>query len=110
MAKREDIRSYTSTELLEMLARGEDESDWEAVRAKTEEQLEADIASDPDWADIPHDWYKDAELVDPRKKKLMSLRLDADVVDWFKAQGDGYQTKMNAVLKAFVEAQRKHNL
>jgi uncharacterized protein (DUF4415 family) len=35
------------------------------------------------------------------------LRIDADVLDWFKAQGRGFQTHMNAVLRAYVEAQRK---
>ena len=39
----------------------------------------------------------------PRKSSI-SLRVDADVLEWFKAQGDGYQTRMNAVLKAFRDA------
>lgn len=37
-------------------------------------------------------------------KALVSLRLDQDVLDWFKAQGPGYQTRINAVLKAFRDA------
>ncbi len=37
-------------------------------------------------------------------KTLISLRVDADVLAWFKAQGAGYQTRMNAVLRAFKEA------
>jgi uncharacterized protein (DUF4415 family) len=37
-------------------------------------------------------------------KASISLRLDADVLDWFKAQGQGYQTRMNAVLRAFRDA------
>lgn len=37
-------------------------------------------------------------------KALVSLRLDQDVLDWFKAQGAGYQTRINAVLKAFRDA------
>ena len=37
-------------------------------------------------------------------KALISLRVDADVLAWFKAQGVGYQTRMNAVLRAFKEA------
>jgi len=35
-------------------------------------------------------------------KQLLSLRLDADVVRWFKAQGEGYQTRINAALRAYV--------
>ncbi|MGQ0524379.1 MAG: BrnA antitoxin family protein [Betaproteobacteria bacterium] len=37
-------------------------------------------------------------------KASISLRVDADVLEWFKAQGPGYQTKINAVLRAFKEA------
>jgi uncharacterized protein (DUF4415 family) len=37
-------------------------------------------------------------------KSLVSLRLDQDVLEWFKAQGSGYQTRMNAVLRAFRDA------
>jgi len=36
-------------------------------------------------------------------KASISLRVDADVLEWFKAQGAGYQTRMNAVLRAFKE-------
>ncbi len=105
--KEPDIRRYTAEQLREMRARGEDRSDWAAVMAKTEEELEADIASDPDWADIPYDWIKDAVLVRPNiPKKLLSVRLDPDIIAWFKSQGRGYQTKMNAVLRAYVHAQQ----
>jgi uncharacterized protein (DUF4415 family) len=40
------------------------------------------------------------------KKALLSLRVDADVIDWFKAQGAGYQSRMNALLRAFMEAHK----
>jgi uncharacterized protein (DUF4415 family) len=56
---------------------------------------------------VPADWYKGAELVMPRRKQLITLRLDPDVVEWFRRQGAGYQTKINAVLRAFVGAQRR---
>jgi len=77
------------------------------VRAKTEEELERDIASDPDWKDVPRDWYKNAEVVTPTTKKLLSLRLDADVVDWFKQRGPGYQTRINAVLRTFMQQKKR---
>ncbi len=38
------------------------------------------------------------------KKALLSLRIDADVIDWFRKQGAGYQSRMNALLRAFMEA------
>lgn len=40
-------------------------------------------------------------------KTSISLRVDADVLEWFKAQGPGYQTRINAVLRAFKDASRK---
>ena len=40
------------------------------------------------------------------KKSLLSLRIDADVIEWFKAQGAGYQSRMNALLRAFMEAHK----
>lgn len=102
MTNGEDIRRYTADELRAMRARGESQTDWAAVHAKTEEELERDIANDPDWAGIPEDWYKDAVLV-PGRKRLVSLRLDDDVLTWFRAQGRGYQTRINLVLRTYME-------
>ena len=39
----------------------------------------------------------------PIRKRQMTLRLDSDVIDWFKSQGNGYQTRMNALLRAYME-------
>jgi uncharacterized protein (DUF4415 family) len=44
----------------------------------------------------------------PRPKTHMNLRIDADVVEWFKRSGRGYQTRINAVLRAYVQAHRHH--
>lgn len=107
MTNDEKIVRYSVTELRAMRERGESQTDWDRVRAKTEEELERDIASDPDWAEIPHDWRKSAELIMPAPKQLLSLRLDQDVVQWFRDQGPGYQTRINAVLRAFVQEQTK---
>lgn len=102
-----NIRRYSADELRAMIARGESKSDWQALRNMTEEELEASITADPDWKDVPADWYKDAVPVIPGPKQLLSLRLDPDVVEWFRAQGAGYQTRMNAVLRAYVKARQK---
>ena len=47
-----------------------------------------------------------AKLVMPAGKRQVTLRIDADVLDWFRAQGKGYQRQTNAVLRAYVAAQR----
>lgn len=73
------------------------QTDWERVKAAPDHEGEQEI-------DV--DWSK-ARLVDPEPKKLISLRIDADIVDFFKQQGKGYQTRMNAVLRAYMEAVEK---
>jgi uncharacterized protein (DUF4415 family) len=42
----------------------------------------------------------------PPGKTLLSLRVDSDVVEWFRAQGRGYQSRMNALLRAYMDAHR----
>ncbi len=106
MASEGNIKRYTIEEIQARRANGESLTDWRRLDTMTEAALEAAIASDPDWKDIPADWYTDAVLVTP-PKQLLSLRLDADIIAWFRAQGTGYQTRMNAVLRAYMAAAHK---
>ena len=46
-------------------------------------------------------------LDSPPTKTLLSLRVDSDVVEWFRAQGRGYQSRMNALLRAYMDAHRQ---
>jgi uncharacterized protein (DUF4415 family) len=57
---------------------------------------------------LPDAFWKEAVLVRPGElhKKLLSLRIDPDVIDWFRSQGPGYQTRMNAVLRRYMQAQK----
>ena len=43
----------------------------------------------------------------PITKKQLTLRLDSDLIEWFKEQGQGYQTKMNALLRAYMEERKR---
>jgi uncharacterized protein (DUF4415 family) len=79
-----------------------DKSDWARVDAMTEEELERAIASDPD-SDPPVDWTKPPIVIHPRKESV-HLRVDPDVLAWFRKQGRGYLTRMNAVLRAYMDA------
>jgi uncharacterized protein (DUF4415 family) len=106
--KQGNIVSCSAEELKAMVERGEDQTDWARVDALTEMQLEAAIASDPAWADIPRDWYEHATPYYPKEhKKQVTLRIDPDILDWFKRQGRGYQTRINTALRAFVEAHER---
>lgn len=77
-------------------------TDWDALRRA--EALGLEPEQDDDEFEV--DWTR-AELVTPEPKKAISLRVDPDVLAFFKSQGAGYQTRMNAVLRAWMEAQIK---
>jgi uncharacterized protein (DUF4415 family) len=51
-------------------------------------------------------WFRHAKIVLPEQKQAVSLRLDRDVLEWFKRRGKGYQTRINAALRTFVDSQR----
>ena len=64
---------------------------------------------DIDYSDIPEldkDFFKSATLVLPEPKTTMTIRLDQQVLEWFKAKGPGYQTRINALLRAYMEAHK----
>lgn len=81
-------------------------TDWDKVERQTDEEIAANVAADPDAAPLlDQDWIARAETIS-RGKKLISIRLDQDVIDFFRSNGKNYQTRMNAVLRAYVEAHR----
>jgi len=94
-----NVRTYTLSQLRRMKGR----TDWKRLREMTDEEIEKSIANDPDWAEFRDiDWSK-AEIVIPVKKKAISIRVDEDVLDYFKRSGAGYQRRINAVLRSFVQ-------
>jgi len=87
------------------LERRKSETDWARLDALTDEQIEESIKNDPDWSD---NWnWGSAVLVIPPKKKAISIRVDEDVLDYFKKEGTGYQRRMNAVLRSYMQQKRK---
>jgi uncharacterized protein (DUF4415 family) len=106
MRKGEHIKTYTADEIRAMRRRGEDRTDWAKVDAMTEADLERAIAEDEDERDLEPEWTR-AQLVLPRPKQSVHLRLDPEVVEFFKAGGKGHITRMQAVLRAYVEAQKR---
>ena len=76
-------------------------ADLEAELAALEKKSDADI----DLTDIPEvvDWSSAERGRFYRPvKQLLSVRLDADVIAWFRASGEGYQTRINAALREYV--------
>ncbi|GAI53585.1 unnamed protein product, partial [marine sediment metagenome] len=72
-------------------------TDWVRLRKQAEGEI--------DYSDIPETdekFWADAELVIPERKVHLSIRLDEDIVEWFKQFGRGYQTRINAVLRSYI--------
>ena len=85
----------------EKFTKVESKTDWERVEQMTDEQI--------DTSDIPPldaSFFENAEIRMPKPKQTVTIRLDDDVVEWFKAGGKGYQTRINAVLKMYVSSQK----
>ena len=83
-----------------------DRTDWARVRALTDDDIAAAVAADPDAAPLHSEaWLlRNSVLILPDPKVPTSIRLERGAVDWFKAQGPRYQTRMNAVLKSYAVA------
>jgi len=82
-------------------------TDWSCVDALTDEQIAEAAGDDPDAAPIlDADWFASAVLVVPRSKEQISIRLDRDVLEHFR-QYPRYQTRINAILRAAMEHEKK---
>ncbi len=89
---RKDIRRYSADELKRMRARD-----------KTNTRADAPVHK------IDEDFWKNARVVmPPRGKTAVNIRVDNDVLAWFRKQGSGHLSRMNAVLRSYVEAHRKN--
>ncbi len=105
MEKSENIVRYTAEELQAMREQGLSQTDLARIDAMTEEELQKAIENDPDAALTPEQW--DSLILDPPlNKEPISLKIDADVIAWFKSTGKGYQTRINSILRSYMKAHR----
>ena len=82
-------------------------ADWAAFDRLTDAEIEKAAAADPDTIPVTDaDFWASARLVMPVPKKAISIRLDEDVLGWFRATGPGYQSRINAVLRAYMDAKK----
>jgi uncharacterized protein (DUF4415 family) len=82
-------------------------TDWAPVDALTDEDIAASIRDDPDVApELDDDWFASATLVMPRTKEQISIRLDRDILEHFRKY-PRYQTRINAILRAAMEHEKK---
>jgi hypothetical protein len=101
MRKKNDTVRYTAKQIKAKIARGEDRTNWNKIDAVTGTKRGASIRADVDDVLGEPDWTQ-AVLGIPAPKDHINIRLDHDVLQWFKANGKGYQTLINNVLRAFV--------
>ena len=80
------------------------ETNWARINEMTDEEI--------DTSDIPpldDTFFATARLRMPEKKVSVTLDVDADVLEWFKAQGEEFQQRINAALKIYAEAHKEHH-
>jgi uncharacterized protein (DUF4415 family) len=108
MARKTHIVKYTAEELDELVKKDGSRSDWAKAASMTKADIEAAVASDPDEADMVMDWDNaTAEL--PKSKAVLNMRIDRDVLEYFRKTGKGYQTLINAVLRSYVKRKDQHH-
>jgi len=105
MRKNENIARFSADKIRRKIARGGSKTDWKRVASMS--QAEVERLADKDEGPLAADWESTVMVGLPPAKQDIHIRLDGDVLDWFKARGRGYQTRINAVLRAFVQTRQR---
>jgi uncharacterized protein (DUF4415 family) len=79
-------------------------TDWKRLRSLADAQIHAAVTADPEANPTDEGFWATAKVVLPRPKRTITMRLDADLLDWFRANR-GYQTRINTILRAYMNAQ-----
>lgn len=84
------------------------QTDWQRLYDMPDEAVTSAAEADPDNLPLDDPFFETARRLPPsallkEAKQQITLRIDADVLEWFRASGSGYQSRMNAVLKAYVQ-------
>ena len=80
-------------------------TDWKRLHALSDKDIRAAVKSDAEARPTDVDFWKQAKIVLPQVKQTVTIRLDADLLGWLRQQ-KGYQTRINAVLRTYMEAQK----
>ena len=80
-------------------------TDWVRLRKTSAARIRKGIAADPDARGTDAQFWKNAKVVMPTPKEIVTMRLDADLLRWFRRER-GYQTRINAILRAYMQAHR----
>lgn len=92
---------------LEEAEQAESKTDWERVEGLTDEEIHEAVEQDPDTVLLDDDWFETATFVMPSsEKERITIRLDADILEFFRSAGSGYQSRINKVLREYMAVQR----
>jgi len=78
-------------------------TDWDRLRAMSDAEVHAAIVDDPDAHPTDDAFWREAKLVEGTRKQTVTMRLDADLLAWFRRER-GYQARINAILRAYKDA------
>jgi len=95
-----DTVRYTADDLEAKRKRGEGRLDRDRLAQLSDADIEAQAEGEPEFN------WTNADIGIPPKKTQLTMRLDQDIVSWFQAQGAGYQTRINAVLRQYMQAHK----
>lgn len=79
-------------------------TDWGKLRRVSAATIRKGIAADPEAHATDEEFWRSAKVVMPTPKEIVTMRLDSDLLRWFRQQR-GYQTRINAILRAYMQAQ-----
>src|ERR1700730_10785763 len=96
-------RNLMSDDTSGTISKTDPKTDWRRLRSMTEDEVHAAIIDDPDARPTDEAFWKEARVVMPRRKATVTMRLDADLLEWFRGER-GYQTRINAILRAYMNA------
>jgi uncharacterized protein (DUF4415 family) len=80
------------------------ESDWKRVDAMKDEDINTS-----DVPELDASMFVNAKILLPQRKEAITLRVDNDLLEWYKSLGKGYQTRMNAVLRLYMKTKQNEN-
>lgn len=80
-------------------------TDWDRLRHLSDANIHAAVAADPDIIPTDEDFWRNAKIILPERKPTITIRIDSEVLAWLKGQGKGYQSRINAILRAYMKTQ-----
>ncbi len=78
-------------------------TDWNRLHRMSDADIRRGIEADPDARATDEEFWRDAKVVWPMRKEIVTMRLDTDLLEWFRRQR-GYQTRINPILRAYMNA------